>query len=273
MLLRRPYFLSKKAGLIQGVACVLVPCPFAVRRPTTKRDSTSRSSTACTGLSGDYSPVRSDGGRLCSKACLAISYTACRFKTQTEATHSQNKVGKWWVLDGVATLRSLQGKWRHATARVCSSRSSYTGLHCQAHLIDSLPCFCAGLKVWDPVGKCRRLRLLLRDHLLPESKGRGWGQRIESAALCAVQALRSPVLQHNQRQHGTGFFIKGQPASAPAAWSAHTLAPARSHLLPTRTIAVLLVSSFCKRASDGQVGTTTVFGRTAQGNGVVTRMP
>ena len=183
---------------------------------------------------------------MCSKACLAISYTACRFKTQTEATHSQNKVGKWWV-HGAATLSSLQGKWRHATARMCSSRSSYTGLHCQAHLIDSLPCFCAGLKVWDPVGKCRRLRLLLRDHLLPESKGRGWGQRIESAALCAVQALHSPVLQHNQRQHGTGFFIKGQPARAPAAWPAHTLAPARSHLLPTRTIAVLLVSSFCKR--------------------------
>lgn len=91
--------LTHTTGLFQGVTCVLVPCPFAVRRPTTKRDSTSRSSTACTGLSGDYAPVRSDGGRLCSKACLATSYTACRFKTETEATHRAvgNKVGKWSV--------------------------------------------------------------------------------------------------------------------------------------------------------------------------------
>ena len=100
----------------------LVPCPFAVRRPTTKRDSTSRSSTACTELNGDYSPVRSDGGRLCSKACLAISYTACRFKTQTEATHKPvgNKVGKWSASD-----RQVVGKWLASGWQVVGGRRGY----------------------------------------------------------------------------------------------------------------------------------------------------
>jgi hypothetical protein len=111
-------------------------------------------------------------------------------------------VGKWWVLHGAATLRSLQGKWRHTTARVCPSRSSYTGLHCQAHLIDSLPCFCAGLKVWDPVGKCRRLRLLLGDDLLTESKGRGWDKGLR--VLRSVQYMLSAHLSFNTTNGNMG---------------------------------------------------------------------
>lgn len=88
---------------------------------------------------------------------------------------------------GQLGIRSASG--RCTAQRTCLGKMALQGSRYQAHLIYSLPCLCAGLKVWDSESKCRRLRLLLRDHLPIGSKGRGWDKGLK--VLRSVQYMLS----------------------------------------------------------------------------------